>query len=191
MASFIRQSLSPWATFFRLECGKTDLLFSSKIGVWHLAFREAAKRRSGAGSAHAGAIDGLVTHYGSSWYAAPELMKEGLVAVFLTRMLTGAEGTFDGDALAQATAVHRLMRAVRFNCHEVLDGCGVDDGSPPGRIGFALNPNLAMINHSCDPNIGRVWLDGGNHVIGESGRFCIVAGVSRFRQGASMYDVCT
>ena len=62
--------------------------------------------------------------------------------------------------------VHRLMRAVRFNCHEVLDGLSIDDEGLE-RVGFALNPNLAMINHSCDPNIGRVWLNGADHVIGE------------------------
>ena len=96
-------------------------------------------------------------------------MKEALVAVFLTRMLTGARGALEGDALEVARNVHRLMRAVRFNCHEVLDGFGMDndDGSPPDRVGFALNPNLAMINHSCDPNIGRVWLNGADHVIGK------------------------
>ena len=162
------QVFNSYCLIDRFECGKTDLLFSSSIGVWNLAFREAAKRRKrDMSSKHAAAIDSLVTHYGSSWYVAPELMKEALVAVFLTRMLTDARGVLEGSALEAATTVHRLMRAVRFNCHEVLDGFSVDDGSPPDRVGFALNPNLAMINHSCDPNIGRVWLNGADHVIGE------------------------
>ena len=26
------------------------------------------------------------------------------------------------------------------------------------RIGVACNQNLALINHACDPNYGRVWL---------------------------------
>ena len=81
--------------------------------------------------------------------------------------------------------VHRLMRAVRFNCHEVLDGFSLDDdGSPPDRIGFALNPNLAMINHSCDPNIGRVWLNGADHVIGKILRYhCVQGGPCEFYTG--------
>ena len=75
-------------------------------------------------------------------------------------------GALEGDTLDTALMVHRLMRAVRFNCHEVLDGQMIDDEGLE-RVGFALNPNLAMINHSCDPNIGRVWLTGADHVIGE------------------------
>ena len=75
-------------------------------------------------------------------------------------------GALEGDRLDTALMVHRLMRAVRFNCHEVLDGQMIDDEGLE-RVGFALNPNLAMINHSCDPNIGRVWLNGADHVIGE------------------------
>ena len=29
------------------------------------------------------------------------------------------------------------------------------------RIGVACNPNLALINHACDPNYGRVWIHSG------------------------------
>ena len=33
------------------------------------------------------------------------------------------------------------------------------------RIGVCLNPSLALINHSCDPNYGRVWIHGTNKVL--------------------------
>ena len=33
------------------------------------------------------------------------------------------------------------------------------------RIGVCLNPTLALINHSCDPNYGRVWIQGTKHVL--------------------------
>ena len=33
------------------------------------------------------------------------------------------------------------------------------------RIGVCVNPSLALINHSCDPNYGRVWIQGGKKVL--------------------------
>ena len=33
------------------------------------------------------------------------------------------------------------------------------------RIGVCLNPTLALINHSCDPNYGRVWVKGTKQVV--------------------------
>jgi hypothetical protein len=131
---------------FRLECGRTDLLFSSNIGVWNVAFRATARKvtlKKGATDP----IDSLVTHYGAMTFFAPELMKEAIVTVFLTRMLlpNSGRGEFGTEALDTAAVIHRMMRAIKFNCHEVLDALNVADESPPARIGFAVNPNMAMV----------------------------------------------
>ena len=45
------------------------------------------------------------------------------------------------------------MRIVRFNCHAIREVSNNQNSS----IGVAVNPTLAMINHSCDSNYGRVW----------------------------------
>lgn len=105
----------------------------------------------------------MESHEGSDQYSAPELMKEALVAIFLTRFLE--QGNFfqscfslnhqipPGD-LKVALMIHKLMRVIRFNCHEILSK---PEGRGPKKIGFGVNPCLAMINHSCDSNYGRVW----------------------------------
>ena len=112
----------------------------------------------------------LVTHYGSDKFTAPELMKEALVCVFLTRCLQ-ATGYFDKnidsdpdfglDEMKVALWLHKFMRISRFNCHairEVNPGQSQDSAKLKTQsIGIAVNPTLAMINHSCDSNYGRVW----------------------------------
>ena len=45
------------------------------------------------------------------------------------------------------------MRIARFNCHAIREVTKESNLS----IGAAINPTLAMINHSCDSNYGRVW----------------------------------
>ena len=72
----------------------------------------------------------LVAHYGSTEFSAPELMKEALVAVFLTRCLQST-GYFDfqetlvpefgKDELRIALWIHRFMRIARFNCHAIRE----------------------------------------------------------------------
>ena len=65
----------------------------------------------------------------------------------------------------------RLMRAAEFNGHEVV--CAATR-----RVtGFALNPHLALINHSCDANYGRVW--GGSGRVGEEGSAVVKAFATR------------
>ncbi len=153
------------------ECGWTDLLFSSNIGIWNLAFRAfVASNKSTPNPAYR--LENLVTHYGYASFNAPELMKEALVALFLSRMATGhVRGELTCAALDSAVEIHRLMRALKFNCHEVLSGyreeaAAGETTASPQRIGYAVNPVLAMINHSCNPNTGRVWINGGEDVIG-------------------------
>ena len=84
----------------------------------------------------------LVNHYGSDQFSAPELMKEALVCVFLTRCLqsTGYFGSkesntsatdpsaldisdpcFGKEELQIALWIHRFMRIARFNCHSIRE----------------------------------------------------------------------
>lgn len=114
----------------------------------------------------------LVTHYESAKFIAPDLMKEALVAVFLTRcwladreLKAKPNVPFSGKDLQLALFVHKLMRIVRFNTHQIVaqvpldnrHGVNKDSQATLTVIGFAVNPNLAMANHSCDSNFGRVW----------------------------------
>ncbi len=90
-------------------------------------------------------ISDLVTHAGSDKFNAYELMKEALVAVFLANHIGVNE-----NIKQAALDLHKWMRIIKFNCHEVVD--------PESRlvIGHALNPILALINHNCDSNYGKV-----------------------------------
>ena len=72
----------------------------------------------------------LVAHYGSDKYTAPELMKEALVCVFLTRCLQATgyfgiqekiEPVFGVEELQIALWMHRFMRIARFNCHAIRE----------------------------------------------------------------------
>ena len=98
-------------------------------------------------------------------------MNTPLVCVFLTRCLqsTGYFGTesisdpyFGKEELQIALWIHRFMRIARFNCHAIREVTKSQNLS----IGVAINPTLAMINHSCDSNYGRVWKLDENVVIG-------------------------
>lgn len=158
---------------FRYECGVTDLLYQANIGAWVLAHRATASLsleylvgtqpvQGGSAAAHG---LGLVTHNGLDLFSAPALMKEALVAVFLTRCLEakgffddeGLDPLFDPIRLRVAEWVHHFMRIAQFNSHEVTDRCG-GGGGRTRRVGVCINPTLALVNHSCDPNYGRVWV---------------------------------
>ncbi len=139
----------------RVECGLTPLLLASNIGVWGLALRGAIliqqqqqqqKKKNGKPASHP-ELD-LVAHFGLGSLNAPEQMKEALVVVFLLRLM-GKEGEPD---LETANLLRKLMRVAQFNSHEV-----VGSAEAPEVIGSAVNPHLALINHSCDANYGRVW----------------------------------
>ena len=92
------------------------------------------------------------------------------MAVFLTRFLQ-ASGYFNendsghkfkGHHMKVALWIHHLMRAARFNSHEVSQF--IPDQERVVRVGVAIAPTLALINHSCDPNYGRVWIKGTSKV---------------------------
>lgn len=177
------QCLNNAANSHKYECGITDVLYNSDIGVWILALKVvASKNASFFASApgkvkleddHLEKINQLVSHFNSDLYSAPELMKEALVCVFLTRCLisggyfgTETNSEFDRPHVNVALWLHRFMRISKFNSHEVTEVSeeGPSLSSPKARrrrIGTCINPNLALINHSCDPNYGRVWCHSG------------------------------
>ena len=141
--------------FNRYECGITNILYQGEIGVWILAYRAISsvdqsfflKNTFENISASKNLEDiykdepaiqnlfqscKLVTHNGSDLYSAPELMKESLVAVFLTRCLQ-SRGYFDKNHNPEENVrftdsqmkvgiwIHHLMRAAKFNSHEVTE----------------------------------------------------------------------
>lgn len=168
--------------YHRYECGNTDLLYQSKIGVWMLALR--------ATCVFSERPFPYVTHTGSrDFFSAPELMKESLVALFLARLLIqGGFHLAEGDDEQELTLrVHEIMRGINFNCHEVI-GKQADTGKMIC-IGFALNPRLSLFNHSCDPNYGRVWLKGGQRALAFATR-PIKAGEQIFDSYSGIFAKC-
>lgn len=171
-------------TLFRFECGLTDVLYKSEVGVWILAYRTMTSHSKemflNNGHKDDPSLSNyckLVAHYGSDKYSAPELMKEALICVFFTRCLqaTGYFGLLDDlktrcefnvQELQIALWLHRFMRIARFNCHAIREVVKVINGKVETMsIGAAINPTLAMINHSCDSNYGRVWNLKNNQVL--------------------------
>ncbi|XP_059094813.1 SET and MYND domain-containing protein DDB_G0273591-like [Tigriopus californicus] len=159
------------SSYHRFECGRTDLLYKSNIGVWILAARALGSMPDLVTESKENlprvwqSVLNMESHEGSDQYSAPELMKEALVAVFLTRFLE--QGNFShscfssshqgaqSGCLKVANVMHKIMRVIRFNCHEIL--AKQEGQAHPKKIGFGINPSLALINHSCDSNYGRVW----------------------------------
>ena len=124
-------------TYHKYECGLTDILYKSDIGVWILAYRSVASypketflQNLHKEDAQLDEYCTLVAHYGSTEFSAPELMKEALVCVFLTRCLQSTgyfdfqetlEPKFGRDELRIALWIHRFMRIARFNCHAIRE----------------------------------------------------------------------
>ena len=115
----------------------TDVLYKSDIGVWILAHRSVASypkeiflENQHKNDEKLNEYCKLVGHYGSDKYSPPELMKEALVCVFLTRCLQstgymGLKSTLEPDLgtddLRIALWIHRFMRIARFNCHAIRE----------------------------------------------------------------------
>ena len=109
----------------------------------------------------------LVMHE-SAAREAPILMKECLTALFFLRCLqvkkyfgenySAKAGNLSEDEMFIAMLLHHFMRVVYYNCHELTE---LQPGSHWSenkivKIGIAINPSLALINHSCDSNYARV-----------------------------------
>ena len=113
------------------------MLYKSDVGVWILAHRSVATYPKEIFLENFHKEDPtlteyckLVAHYGSDKYTAPELMKEALVCVFLTRCLQATgyfgiqekiEPVFGVEELQIALWMHRFMRIARFNCHAIRE----------------------------------------------------------------------
>ena len=114
-------------SYHKHECRLTDVLYKSDIGVWILAHKSVAQfpketfLENQPLPAKLDEFCKLVTHYGSDQFSAPELMKEALVCVFLTRCLqsTGyfnraiTTPSFGMEELQIALWIHRIMRISR------------------------------------------------------------------------------
>ena len=97
------------------------MLLSSHLGTWVLSVRAVLVSNQLENESPFQTQD-LVTHYGSDKFQAPELMKEALVAIYLAHfILNSKEESHDTNLVELAIKVHKFMRIVRFNCHEVVD----------------------------------------------------------------------
>ena len=126
-------------SYHKYECKRTDVLYQAQVDVWILALRLVASKpldfwlenpvskitRDKTHPLHQTVV--MESHNGSSEFSAPELMKEAMVAVFLTRFLISSKffgkvnssATFTPDQLKISAWIHHLMRVARFNSHEV------------------------------------------------------------------------
>ena len=136
----------------------------------------------------------LVTHDTEADRAPPLLMKECLTAVFFLRVLQvsgyfgpGAAsepraGRLTSEEMFLARLLHHFMRVVFYNSHEVTElqpGPASWPDNKVAKVGVAINPSLALINHSCDPNYARV--ERGTAVLGFATRL--------IRAGEEILDV--
>ena len=137
------------------ECGRTDILYQAEIGVWILALRAVSSvplsvladntfdsirgkvwlnghNENESNIRNLIACSKLVTHNGSDKFSGPELMKESIVAVFLTRCLQSRGYFNDKDIPEENTQftgvqkkvsiwIYNLMRVAKFNSHEVTE----------------------------------------------------------------------
>ena len=162
------------ATFHTSECLLLDQIFKAETGVWHLALRIVAAQPitywstqpylnnpEFLSSNNISTVYNLVTHKGAGEIDAPVLMKESLTALFFLRVLKST-GYLNPDISTSQTLsrldkkigilILHFMRVTFFNSHEVTE---LANGSVY-KIGCCLNPSLALVNHSCDPNYARI-----------------------------------
>jgi len=168
----------------------TDVLYKAQLGSWYLGYRALTSlpwthyldnkdkfishdEKAGVGEAGVEissqdimSFHNLVTHDGATKKAAPELMMQCHVTVFLVRALVATgyikgnkTGEFNEEQMYCGQLLHHFMRAAYFNTHEICDIEKTGDKWDQNiiqRIGRVTNPSLALINHSCDPNYRRV-----------------------------------
>ena len=162
------------ATFHSSECLLMDQIFKADTGVWHLALRIVSgkpasywatkpylEKLNSYSSNAISTVYNLVTHKDSGDIEAPVLMKEALTALFYLRVLK-TSGYFKNEdsssnelssvEIEVGILLLHFMRVTFFNSHEVTELIGEN----VEKIGCCLNPSLALINHSCDPNYARV-----------------------------------
>ena len=56
--------------------------------------------------------------------------------------------------------IFHFLQVAHYNIHQIsqIESWNVSSGVNTAPIGFAINPTLALINHSCYPNVVRVNL---------------------------------
>ena len=110
-------------------------------------------------------VHSLVTHQKGALRSAPALMKEALTALFFLRVLqlrgycspSSSHTTLSLEELETALLLHHFMRVVFYNSHEASAlVTNPQSGKKVLKIGVAINPSLALINHrsekSCNQN---------------------------------------
>ena len=151
----------------------TNILYQAELGVWILAYRAICSvelsfllqntfekisedHETNGTNEDANAVNilisccKLVTHNGSSLHSAPILMKESLIAVFLTRCLqargyfrryiknineknvSNENVEFTDNQMKVAIWIHHLMRVAKFNSHEVTEYTAVNEKTENG-----------------------------------------------------------
>jgi len=165
------------ATYHLTECLLLDQIYRADTEVWQLALRIVAsqplefwtknnhtEKSAVYSSADVSTVYNLVTHKGQADSPAPVLMKEAMTALFYIRVLQHSgyfieamvdkEDSLGGCELDIGILLLHFMRVVFYNSHEVTE-LQKTKGTVK-KIGVCLNPALALINHSCDPNYARV-----------------------------------
>ena len=101
-------------------------------------------------------VHSLVTHQKGANRSAPALMKEALTALFFLRVLqlrgycspSPIPSTLSSEELDSALLLHHFMRVVFYNSHEASAlVVNPQSGKKVLKIGVAINPSLALINH--------------------------------------------
>ena len=101
-------------------------------------------------------VHSLVTHQEGAHRSAPALMKEALTALFFLRVLqlrgycslSSSHTTLSLEELETALLLHHFMRVVFYNSHEASAlVANPQSGKKVSKIGVAINPSLALINH--------------------------------------------
>ena len=148
-------------TYHKFECGFTDVLYQADVGVWILAYRIVSSYQKDfflqnlhVEDENFGDFCKLVAHYGSEKFTPPELMKEALICVFLTRCLqaTGyfgnlqsSESDFGFEELSVSMWIHKCMRISRFNCHAIREVKKVKCGFFPNLLGLTDRLNYSEL----------------------------------------------
>ena len=92
-------------------------------------------------------------------------MKEALTALFFLRVLqlrgycspSSSQSTLSSEELETALLLHHFMRVVFYNSHEASAlVANPQSGKKVSKIGVAINPSLALINHRFKHLVNRI-----------------------------------
>ena len=111
-------------------------------------------------------VHSLVTHEKGADRSAPALMKEALTALFFLRVLqlrgycspSATQSTLSSEEIETGLLLHHFMRVVFYNSHEAsaLVVANPQSGKKVSKIGVAINPSLALINHRSENLVMRI-----------------------------------